>query len=274
MAATISTRIGSIGRGRKRCRAGGRLSVSIDPVCQPAAPPGLQPPDQAARRSAGAAAAGRPEPRAPSKPPPLPFVESGAERSDDARPMRPAAPEARPERDPVPLRRPDAPPSPADGCRQGVAADHNRSRTSAERVELVALAASTPSIMSATTATAGRPRSVTATVADPSLRRVMERRRPGWRGGLRKAGADRPHPTATRLIRRATSANRMEDSSSGTGPGAELGVGRADGCFCRFCTSTTLTGPCDSEGRDRSKPTGSSAVEWPRVSQAGGTMES
>lgn len=72
-----------------------------------------------------------------------------------------------------------------------MAAAHNRSRTAAERVDC-SLAAITPSIMSAATATAGRPRRATETVAEPSARRRMDLVTPATFGGLRNAGDCRP----------------------------------------------------------------------------------
>lgn len=124
--------------------------------------------------------------------------------------------------------------------RSGVAADHNRSRTAAERVEC-SLAAITPSIMSATTATAGRPRSCTDTVADPSDLRRIDLVTPATRGGLRNAGERRPCRLASMLNCRATWANRTEVNSAV----------QSKGCSCRVSTASTMAAPCDSK---RSRP--------------------
>ena len=76
-----------------------------------------------------------------------------------------------------------------------------------------ALATTTPSTMSASTATQGRPRRRTDTVAAPSGRRRMERSTPTSRGGLRNAGTASPRRRAAWARLRAAAAKRRDVAS-------------------------------------------------------------
>ncbi len=98
-------------------------------------------------------------------------------------------------------------------------AAHNSSRTAPASTSVSWAAATIPSIMSATTATAGLPRSITDTVVLPSRSRRIARRTPGERGGLRNAGTSIPWCRAAWPSSRATAANRNDDNSP-TGPAA------------------------------------------------------
>jgi hypothetical protein len=156
---------------------------------------------------------------------------------------------------PAPLR-PDAA---ARGGRVGSArpaspstADQSRVRTLAASDPTRRLAATTPSIMSASTATQGRPFSRIETTAAPSARRRNVRSTSTRRGGLRKPGTSSPSRRATRPSVRAAAANRRDVASM----------------------STSVSTPCDSRSpTERGARVPGRPTESPRLSVGLRTIE-
>jgi len=103
-------------------------------------------------------------------------------------------------------------------CSAGTRASHNAARTGSASGGRNRLATTTPSIMSASTATHGRPRSRTETTGDsaPSgpRRRRSDRSTPTSRGGDRKPGTSWPMAITVAPMTRTASARSMPDARS------------------------------------------------------------
>ena len=110
---------------------------------------------------------------------------------------------------------------------EGWSTDHNSVRTRSASGGVSSLAATTPSIMSASTAAHGRPFTRTDTTAempapDGERRRRMDLSTPTRRGGDRKPGASNPIAFTVDPITRTAPARSRAEERAGCSTGREV----------------------------------------------------